>query len=911
MLSWFWLRRLADERAAALGLAVLVFVTALAAVAGPRLLEQLANDALRSELAAANSFERSTVIYEVARPMATPLNELDDVESAGDRLAQALPAELGRLTSSRSELVETPLWEVHTGTELDTMLSLRIHEGALERLRLVSGRLPTGTIAVAPDERPFAPPGQRAWIYEAVISSAAARELALEVGDRLGLGVSLFDPLNLGQNVGAFVDIVGTYELDDPGDEFWINDEQLADWQLNIVSPDITFIQTTVLLSPDAYRALVTNTQGMGMTLLYEWRFYVDPERLSADRLPQTISALRRLEGAVPRTGISAVPSDTTMSSGMLRLLLQHDAGWRSAEAILAVVGLGLLSIALATLAVVATVSSGRRRSVAWLLRARGASGTQLLAVTGLEAALLALPAVGLALLMAVLLLPLGSMPRTLAPAALVWAALTAILLAIVSRSRGTQAAEPGRASRPGGRSSARRLMGEAALVFGAAGGAWLLRERGISGASSVTELAGADPLIAAVPALVGVAAGVLAMRIYPLPTRLLAGLAARRRDLLPVLAVRRTTRGGSSALVLLLLVVTASLGTFAAATLTHLERAAELGAWHALGAEFRLRSPTLALPATLDESQLPGVESAARASLRSVGTDRGTSWLLALDTTAYQQVSAGTPVEVQLPGDLLATDPGGIVPAIVSPGLGLPGSATFEASVGGRPIDLRAVQTRSAFPGVPASANFVVVSRDQLGAVLGGRPPAAGLVMLRAAPGSAEELRAALAQVAPGLELESRSEVSQETRSAPVMGALRALIAAAALLALTYAALAVGAALSLAAAAQREQIAHLRALGLSRRGSLWLGFIEYGPAALVGYVLGVALGLGLFAFLRPGLGLVAVTGSSVEVPVGVEPVALAALLVAIVAILVVGWLLGALTQRDTDPATAIRRGIE
>jgi putative ABC transport system permease protein len=914
-LSWFALRRLADERAAALGLALLVFVTALVAAGGPRAFEQLANAALRQELGAANSFERSTVIYEVARPLASPLSELGELEAAGDRLEEAFPAELRGLISSRSELVETPLWEVFAGTDLNGVMSLRIQQGALERLRLVSGRLPSGSISVQPDERPFAPPGQRAWIYEAVVSAAAAAELAVEVGDRLGLGVWLNDPLNLGQNEGAFIDIVGTYEIEDPADEFWINDEPLAGWRLNIVPPDMTFIQTTALLSPDVYRALVTNTQGQGMTLLYQWRFYVEAERLRAERLPQTITALRRLEGAVPRTGISEVPSDTTMSSGMLRLLLQHEASWRSAEAILTIVALGLLSIALATLGVVAAVSSGGRRRVASLLRARGASGRQLLLMTGLEAALLALPSVGLALAVAVLLVPLGSVPRTLVPAALVWAALTVILSALVSRESGGRAGENESASRAGRRHTPRRLVGEAAIVLGAAAGAWLLRGRGLSGAGSTSELAGADPLIAAVPALVGLAAGLLAMRIYPLPTRLLAALASRRRDLLPVLAVRRATRGGSSALVLLLLVLTSSLGTFAAATLAHLERAADLGAWHELGAEYRLRSPTLALPASLDEEQLPGVEAAARASLRSVGTTSGASssasWLLALDLLEYQQVSAGTPAEVRLAGDLLAPEPGERVPAIVGPGLGLTVGGTFEASIGGRQVPLRVVQAANSFPGLPSGANFVVVSRSHLGSAFGGRPPAAGISLLRAAPASTAELRSALGEVAPGVLLESRHELSQQTRSAPVMGALRMLIGAAALLALAYAALAIGAALALAAAAQRDQLAHLRALGLSRRSALWLSFVEYGPAALVGYLLGAALGLGLFAFLRPALGLSSVTGSSIEIPVGVEPAALIVLLASIMGILVVGWLLGALTQRDTNPASAIRRGIE
>jgi putative ABC transport system permease protein len=57
--------------------------------------------------------------------------------------------------------------------------------------------------------------------------------------------------------------------------------------------------------------------------------------------------------------------------------------------------------------------------------------------------------------------------------------------------------------------------------------GAVLLRERGVRGASSAGGLTEADPLLAAVPALVGVAAALVVVRVLPYPMRLLAALAA------------------------------------------------------------------------------------------------------------------------------------------------------------------------------------------------------------------------------------------------------------------------------------------------------------------------------------------------------------------------------------------------
>jgi len=63
--------------------------------------------------------------------------------------------------------------------------------------------------------------------------------------------------------------------------------------------------------------------------------------------------------------------------------------------------------------------------------------------------------------------------------------------------------------------------------------------------------LSGAGPLIAAVPALAAIAAGLAAVRLVPLPLRLLGRVAASGRGLVPVLALRRAVQGGTTAAVL------------------------------------------------------------------------------------------------------------------------------------------------------------------------------------------------------------------------------------------------------------------------------------------------------------------------------------------------------------------------
>jgi putative ABC transport system permease protein len=120
---------------------------------------------------------------------------------------------------------------------------------------------------------------------------------------------------------------------------------------------------------------------------------------------------------------------------------------------------------------------------------------------------------------------------------------------------------------------SPRRLAVEAAVVVSSLVGIYLLRRRGLADAN------GFDPYLAAVPLLLGLAAGIVAVRLYPLPVRFLAAAAARRRDLVPALALRRVARQpGVNAAPLLVLLLGVSVSVFAAvmaATLSHAQEGA------------------------------------------------------------------------------------------------------------------------------------------------------------------------------------------------------------------------------------------------------------------------------------------------------------------------------------------------
>jgi hypothetical protein len=176
------LRRLASERLAALGYAVLVFATVLAFAVAPRALEDVSNRALRHELAATASVERNLRIQELLRASALPLPARDDVVEVGTEMLADLPPMLAALVMDQAFVVETPSWTVLEGTDVDSILSLRIQQGVDEHVRIVAGAPATGRVQFIEDPRPSAPPNQRAAVYEAVMARSAAERMGVEIG---------------------------------------------------------------------------------------------------------------------------------------------------------------------------------------------------------------------------------------------------------------------------------------------------------------------------------------------------------------------------------------------------------------------------------------------------------------------------------------------------------------------------------------------------------------------------------------------------------------------------------------------------------------------------------------------------------------------------------------------------------
>jgi putative ABC transport system permease protein len=501
----------------------------------------------------------------------------------------------------------------------------------------------------------------------------------------------------------------------------------------------------------------------------------------------------------------------------------------------------------------------------------------------------------------------------------MVVAVIMALLLALTGLAGAGRVGPSARATEDAvpARPSARRMVLDAVVIVLAAVGAYLLRERGVRGASSTTALATADPLSAAVPALAGIAVAVAAVRLVPLPIRLLGRVMAAGRGLVGMLALRRASGSGTMGPLLIVLLVVASIGAFASTTLVHLERASAASSWQTVGAPFRVLSIAGDLPRALDPAKLPGVRTAAGdfQALVAFGPSRIRVQINAVDAPAYAELLAGSPTDPGLPAEMLGPAPDAL-PVIVSSNLltrpdGVKLGDRFSIAISGIDVPVQVVGARDALPGIPPTSLFAVISRAQVRERQPGLTLAPSILFLDAPADAGLALSTAITEITPAVRFDDRGVLEQTFADSPVTAAISAGVVIALAVAAAYAAVAVTAALAIAGASRAGETAKLRTLGLSRRQAWLLTIVEHGPTVILAFVAGIGLGIGLFALLEPGLGLDALVGAKVAVPLGADPRQIGVLLAVVVAIAAVGIGLAAWAQRRGSAVVALRRGFD
>jgi putative ABC transport system permease protein len=138
--------------------------------------------------------------------------------------------------------------------------------------------------------------------------------------------------------------------------------------------------------------------------------------------------------------------------------------------------------------------------------------------------------------------------------------------------------------------------------------------------------------------------------RLYPLPIRVLGWLAARRRDIVPILGLRSVGRQPAAAsLPLLVLMLTVGFGAFSSVVASTVGHGQVVASYLAVGSDYRLERVGIgALAPSLDPAAVPGVEAVAEGVVDSSGrfssVRRAPMFIEAIDPQGYQAMASGSP---------------------------------------------------------------------------------------------------------------------------------------------------------------------------------------------------------------------------------------------------------------------------
>jgi putative ABC transport system permease protein len=875
----FLLRRLRTEVGVVALLVALVALTSFLFAGAPRLFNLVADAALVDQLRTAPVAERNVQLSSTGG-VGLDLGTVDDVGAAYQR---AFPASIGSLIAERRFSITSPRFEIVDPPRYPVFVALRYQDGLEAAITLVAGRLPATNAEPLPSAAiemdqpaplPTTPPR-----IEIAISAATAKEIGVDVGAVLGATLDTADPMLrsfLIRGIDAEFRVVGIFAVVDPDADVWFSNRALQRPDIG-GSDENPIAFATGLIAPEAYPDVAASR----LPFQFAWRFFLDPERADVGQLDTLLSDLRRLQSSNTEATFGFfVDPPLILRTGLLTIMERYLAERSAAEAVLSVAAIGPFALAVGAIAMVAILLVVRRRASLDLARGRGASAFLVLATQLWEAALLAGGASLIGLLVAVQIVPgrPSGLTVTLALATAA-AAVLALVLATwpsVRRRLGPFHREDASVLP----TSPRRLVLEVTGVGLAVAGVMLLQQRGlVIGSQRAGEVVRLDPFLAAVPVLAGLAMGIVAMRLYPLPVRAFSWLAARRRDLVPVLGLRNVGRHSAAAnLPLLVLMLTAAFGAFASVVLSSIDRGQIDAARAQVGADYRIELAGGSNARLLDPTTIEGVDAVAEAYLDQSATfsdspsQRTQVVLDAIDAEAYRRVVEGSTIGFSWPAgfadvDSSAGEPGtpeAPIPAIVSQRLpsgseGLGRGDPFTVQVGIHDLSFVVVGKRASFPGVRPDAAFVIVSLDILQRAQPDGPLSPTVMFVRG-PAEAEPELTALASSSSST-LFSRFARYEELRSAPLVAMVTGGFRIALLAAVFYAALAIVGALTLTAARRSQDLAFLRTLGLSARQALGITMLEQGPPVVLALVPGVALGIWIAVLLATGLGLSAFTG--------------------------------------------------
>ncbi|MET9361957.1 ABC transporter permease [Streptomyces sp. NPDC006632] len=849
-----WVRtRLRTAPGAAAALALLVLMTAWLSAAYPRGVDTYEDDGLRRAVATASP-ARTALQFTAGAP---GLAEPDE-----RRAAMVSPAELKQHFDAVVQNVPAPLAAdlSQSAYGLRTSQNLESDEPYLPRpsglaprftvaaqadlaghARLVTGRLPTGRA------------GQKSAAAEVAVTAATAATLRIRAGSVLHVEGIGRPPLAL--------TVTGIVEPLLPQAGYWSVQPFLRTPQLEPVPSSggdpPQFWHGGLLLAPDAAPILLATN---GKPEMYAQVIPKSGE-LSSRRLDDLKGAVASLQAGPALSSIrTRFALSTSVYTELDHVLAAYGSMRDSIGPVVAVAGFGTATVAAVVLLMAGGLAAARRAAELALLRARGGSLRQIAGRLLAESAVVVIPAAGIGLLLAVLVVPNGRLGPALAAACgvAVLGCLALPLRAAAAHRSVRSAAE--RTDLVREKPSARRTVAELTLLVLAVGAVFALRRRG-------TTAGAADGLISAAPVLVGVIAALVLIRLHPLPLRWAARPAARLRGVVGFLSLARAGRAsGGGALPLLALLTALSTAAFGGSVLAGTADARDRAALYATGADARVDAVTLPKDLAGRVARVPGVRGVSPVhteyEVALPGGDKVA--VAAVDPDSYARLTSGTALGVDA-ARLKATPGTAVLPALASPSVaGRLGERPVKLRVAGRDVTVRvsaAQDVSAAAPGI----DYLLIDRTPLG------PQAPTSLLVGGGSIDAKALRETVAGSHAVARL--RSEARREFTDSPLQTGAGRIYGAAVAAGAGYAALALLLALLRGAPERSALLARLRTMGLTRRQGRTLLVLESLPSAFLAAAGGALTGWASIALLAPGIDLagLALATSSGLAPVGSE----------------------------------------
>lgn len=898
-----------------LALAAIVLIVATLAATAPLALRSMTSAEIAYQMENLPASRRDLLSRAPGSPTITPgVEPFTQFETALKNATESAPNPLRKALGTANFVVSTDSLQVlRLGVEWNdplTPITLNVAPALEKNIRLTAGAMPAPfTQILAPDDGsrfPSINAFERNPVdpqIDILLSTTSASQAKWEVGE---VRIVMVDPKH-----GFYAKLSGTFDALDPKDGFWAAARSALTPGIDHTSfsgSNTRIVTSAAFIDPGSWATMIDETR-LATTTAVGIPFSTDGLTVDEDEalLPQLrnfISQPLQVAKVATSTTVASLvfnsDADATLDTALSRA--------STAISVLVMVASGPIGVAIAALWLLSRLILLRRRDALTLASARGASGAQLRSAQALEILALSLPGAAIGAVIAYLLFPSAWAPISVILAGAV-ALVPPILTAIATSPRSLRSARGDIDPRARGRY---RWVLEVIVLAMAALALFLLLQRGLASSNGTVTV---DPLLASTPLLLALAAGLIVLRVYPIPLIGFARAAKKRKGIVGFLGANRSIRDPVAGLApVLAMVVGLAVAVFSGVLLGTVYGGVDSAAHSSVGADLRIDSPILTQEQLDDIAAVPGVADSVAIyqnnKLLNLSVEANVAVpILVVDTAALKRVQTGVPGAARFDHDMSGTV-GDRIPVLLSPDLAAQYTVAKDSGLGTE--DIVNGGDPGSSPSLSGVQDWVLIDRANSAAFdIDKFLPRITLIALDHGA-DASAVKAALASiVGPDATIESPSDASALLNGSPVSGGLQlALLALIIVVALLCAATVV-LALMISGPARERLLALLRTLGLTRSQAQGITGWEIGPTAIVAIVVGLVLGAVLPLIVLAGVDLRPFTGGVLQPAVILDPALLALIIGGFALLVVIATIIAIATARRVSLAKTLRTSEE